>query len=87
MRACAECARQGGETPSLQGPGIGGAQSRASAQERSEKCSKQLQLQLLVAKPNKSGIETVDVRRALNDFVHLSDFILDSSENPSQLYY
>ena len=37
--------------------------------------------------PNKSGIETVDVRRALNDFVHLSDFILDSSENPSQLYY
>ena len=49
--------------------------------------SKQLQLQLLVAKPNKSGIETVDVRRALNDFVHLSDFILDSSENPSQLYY
>ena len=37
--------------------------------------SKQLQLQLLVAKPNKSGIETVDVRRALNDFVHLSDFI------------
>ena len=37
--------------------------------------------------PNKSGIETVDVRRALNDFVHLSDFILDSSEKPSQLYY
>ena len=34
MRACAECARQGGETPSLQGPGIGGAQSRASAQKR-----------------------------------------------------
>ena len=36
MRACAECARQGGETPSLQGPGIGGAQSRASAQKFSE---------------------------------------------------
>ena len=25
MRACAECARQGGETPSLRGPGIRGA--------------------------------------------------------------
>ena len=24
-RACAECARQGGETPSLRGPGIRGA--------------------------------------------------------------
>ena len=45
--------------------------------------SKLLQLQLLVAKPNKSEIESVDARRALTDFVHLSDFIMDSSENPS----
>ena len=34
MRACAECARQGGETSSLRGPGIGGAQSRASAPKK-----------------------------------------------------
>ena len=36
-RACAECARQGGETPSLRGPGIRGACIQGFGPKKSKK--------------------------------------------------
>ena len=54
-RACAECARQGGETPSLRGPGIRGAciQGFGPKKKKNDHQVEQVWVEVLKVSPKK----------------------------------